>query len=237
MIKFFEHCISVLLQISPNRIYHPQCIVNRLTASNVQTAMNSFAVNSKILDVGSGEAPYWKHRQDCSWIGLDIYPSQLETIVVTPGLPWNLPSSSFDGVLCTQVLEHSFDFNLILAEINRTLKHGGILVISVPFLYPYHGAPQDYHRFTKFAMTQHLKGYEIENLVQIGNYFETQAVLKNVFLEDKLKSRNTLRIIRILSFPLLMFFFTLNNLKALCLRRADKNSNFPIGLILVCRKI
>ena len=234
--KFFEDCITLLLQISMNRIFHPQCIVNRLTASNVQIAMNSFAMNSKVLDVGSGEAPYWKNREDCSWTGLDVYPSHLETIVVTPGLPWNLPSSSFDGVLCTQVLEHSFDFNLILSEIDRILKHDGILVISVPFLYPFHGAPQDYHRFTKFAMVEHLKDYEIVKQVQIGNYFETQAVFKNIFLEEKFKSRNTLRLIRVFNFPILMVFFTLNNLKALCLRNADKNSIFPIGLIFVCRK-
>jgi SAM-dependent methyltransferase len=234
---FFEHCISLLLQISINRIFHPQCIVNRLTASNVIIATSSFAINSKILDVGSGAAPYWKNRQDCNWIGLDVYPSHSETIVVTPGLPWNLPSSSFDGVLCTQVLEHSFDFNLILSEINRTLKQNGILVISVPFLYPYHGAPEDYHRFTKFAMTEHLKDYEIVDYVPLGNYFETQAVLKNIFLEEKLKSRASLRLIRILTFPAVMFLFTLNNLKALCLSKVDKNSIFPIGLIFVCRKI
>jgi SAM-dependent methyltransferase len=237
LVTFVEHCISLLLQISINRIFHPQYVVNRLTVSNVMIALTSFAMNSKILDVGSGAAPYWKNRQDCNWIGLDVYPAHSETIVVTPGLPWNLPSSSFDGVLCTQVLEHSFDFNLVLSEINRTLKQNGILVISVPFLYPYHGAPEDYHRFTKFAMTEHLKDYEIVDFVQLGNYFQTQAMLKNIFLEEKLKSRASLRLIRILTFPALIVMFTLNNLKALCLSKADKNSIFPIGLIFVCRKI
>ena len=220
-----------------NRIFHPQCIVNRLTDSNVQVAMSSFAKDSMILDVGSGAAPYWKYRQDCRWVGLDVYPSQPNTIVVTPGLPWKLKSSSFEGVLCTQMLEHSLNFNLILSEIERTLKRNGILVISVPFLYPYHGAPEDYHRFTKYAMIEHLKNYEILNQIELGNYFETQSVLTNIFLEEKMKSRASFRLIRILIFPAILAFYTLNNLKAICLRSADKNSIYPIGLIFICRKI
>lgn len=86
-------------------------------------------------------------------------------------------------------------------------------------------------------MLEHLKFYEIIDQVQLGNYFETQAVLKNIFLEEKLKTRKTFRLIRILSLPALLVFFTLNNLIALSLSKTDRNSNFPMGLIFICKKI
>ncbi len=47
----------------------------------------------------------------------------------------------FDGVLCTQVLEHVVDIDLLLAECNRVIRLGGSLVVSVPFLYSEHEQP------------------------------------------------------------------------------------------------
>lgn len=46
----------------------------------------------------------------------------------------NLPfaNSSFDVVLCNHVIEHIPDFLLALAELFRTLRNGGLLIVGVP---------------------------------------------------------------------------------------------------------
>jgi 2-polyprenyl-3-methyl-5-hydroxy-6-metoxy-1,4-benzoquinol methylase len=50
----------------------------------------------------------------------------------------NLKSSYFDVVICNQVLEHLINPDKCLIEINRILKDGGILLISVPNLCSFH---------------------------------------------------------------------------------------------------
>ena len=228
--------IQRFFEISSTFIFHPQFIAQRSIDLKVKGVSGSFATGSQILDVGSGCGPYWYLRPDCSWVGLDIYPSKPETIVVSQGSTWAFDNCSFDGVLCTQVLEHAFDFKLILSEVERILKPGGVLVISVPFIFPYHGAPEDFHRFSKFAMEKHLQDFQILMQSQVGNYFETMATLKNLFLEEKLNSRRFSRLLRIIGFPILLLIYSKNNLKALLLRRFDSHSILPTGIILVCKK-
>lgn len=44
----------------------------------------------------------------------------------------DLPSESFDRIICTEVLEHTKDPDAILATIARLLRPGGVAVITVP---------------------------------------------------------------------------------------------------------
>ncbi|MFO0617593.1 MAG: methyltransferase domain-containing protein [Polyangiaceae bacterium] len=44
----------------------------------------------------------------------------------------DLPSESFDRIVCTEVLEHCVDPDAILATIARLLRPGGVAVITVP---------------------------------------------------------------------------------------------------------
>jgi SAM-dependent methyltransferase len=43
-----------------------------------------------------------------------------------------LPTASFDGAVCSEVLEHLFDPLSAARELNRVLKPGGVLVATVP---------------------------------------------------------------------------------------------------------
>ena len=224
------------LENSHNYIFHPQFAVHQFTNRKIELAMERYAPNSRILDVGAGAGPYWVKRPDCNWVALDIYPSKKETIVVNAGSTWDISDMSFDGVLCTQVLEHAFDFHLILSEIQRILRPDGILIVSVPFIYPYHGTPEDYHRFTKFAMDRHLSKFQVLERLQLGNYFQTTTILRNLFIEEKLKSKRTSRFLRILFFPIFLFIYTINNLFAIAMASQDKKSIFPTGVLFVCRK-
>jgi SAM-dependent methyltransferase len=49
-------------------------------------------------------------------------------------------------------LEHVFNPDEFLAEINRVLKPGGKLLISVPFVWDEHEQPYDYARYSSFGL-------------------------------------------------------------------------------------
>ncbi len=50
----------------------------------------------------------------------------------TDNIPWE--ENTFDTVICTEIIEHVFDTDRLLIEINRVLKPGGNLIISTPNL-------------------------------------------------------------------------------------------------------
>lgn len=70
--------------------------------------------------------------------------------------------SSFDGVVLTEVLEHCTDPFTAMKEVFRVLRPGGLLLVTSPFLWPWHGIDgsyQDYWRFTHQAWELLLKPF------------------------------------------------------------------------------
>jgi SAM-dependent methyltransferase len=61
-------------------------------------------------------------------------------------------NDTFDAVACDAVLEHVPRPWLAIAELNRVLKPGGAIWVSVPMTYPYHEGPKDYWRVTPDAL-------------------------------------------------------------------------------------
>jgi 2-polyprenyl-3-methyl-5-hydroxy-6-metoxy-1,4-benzoquinol methylase len=67
---------------------------------------------------------------------------------------------SFELVLCTQVLEHVSRPSDVVTELHRVLKPGGIAFISVPAVFPIHGAPADNWRFMAGGLQLLLSPFE-----------------------------------------------------------------------------
>lgn len=55
----------------------------------------------------------------------------------------------FDAVICAELMEHLPDPRPALAEAARALRRGGVILITVPFLYPIHADPHDFGRYTE----------------------------------------------------------------------------------------
>ncbi len=70
--------------------------------------------------------------------------------------PLPFADASYDGALLINVLEHIFEYRQLLTETARILKPGGKAVIVVPFLFPVHPSPEDYHRYTAAALEKAL---------------------------------------------------------------------------------
>jgi SAM-dependent methyltransferase len=124
-------------------------------------AADSLAPGSRVLDVGSGDAPYRelfsRHTYVTSdWEGTQYAPEHAPDLI---GPAHDLPvdASSFDGVICTQVLEHVADPASALAEFHRVLRPGGMLCVSTPLTWYLHETPNDFYRYTSYGLA-HLVG-------------------------------------------------------------------------------
>ena len=62
----------------------------------------------------------------------------------------NLPfkDNSIDAVMSLAVLEHVREPALVLKEVHRVLKPGGLIFSVIPFMQPFHASPHDYQRYT-----------------------------------------------------------------------------------------
>lgn len=77
--------------------------------------------------------------------------------------------NSIDAFFSAFALEHVKDYKKAISEIKRTLKKEGRLMLVVPFLYYYHGAPSDYIRFTDSYLKELFGDMKIYAVVPLGN--------------------------------------------------------------------
>ena len=80
--------------------------------------------------------------------------------------------------------EHLPNPEAAVAEIERVLVMGGVLVVQVPFVYPLHDAPFDFQRWTRYGLTRLLavNGFELLSEDSFGHPIETAALLGNIAL-------------------------------------------------------
>lgn len=117
----------------------------------------------RIADVGCGTKPYREllaGRAD-QHIGLDRPDgthgvSAVNVFADANSIP--LASSSCDGVLGTNVLEHLLKPAEAVEECYRVLRPGGACIFTTPFLWHIHEAPRDYFRFTRHALEEMMTG-------------------------------------------------------------------------------
>lgn len=129
--------------------------------------------HGKLLDVGCGKMPYKQYILENSeineYIGLDIDTALEYDKAVKPDYTWdgnNIPfeNNSYDVILATEVLEHCPNPTSIISEMYRVLKKDGIILITVPFLWPLHEVPYDEYRYTPFALKRIFKDAGFQNI-------------------------------------------------------------------------
>lgn len=126
----------------------------------------------KVLYIGVLTNLYNKLIPHTEFITCDIDPA-LKPNIVCDVHDIKIENDVFDTTVAIQVLEHCRDPAKAIKEMHRVLKKGGIMIISVPFLYPYHASPKDYYRFTEDSLKELTKDFESVQTISIGNKFLT----------------------------------------------------------------
>lgn len=125
---------------------------------------NLISVDKKILDVGSGDKEFFnlclKKKIDISEIdgsaGIDFEKDKLP-----------FENENFEIIIFNAVIEHLYNPNLVLSEIYRILKKGGVLIITAPnyhYTYKYfYDDPTHVHPYTPRSL---IKVLEMNNFTE-----------------------------------------------------------------------
>lgn len=222
--------------------FHPQWLVARGAEKRLQAV--AALLRGKVLDVGSGDRLLEKYLDSqVRYFGIDYPPSgqRYRKLPHVWGDAMHLPfrSSTMDSMVLLEVLEHLPDPGLALNEAARVLKAEGIVVASVPFLYPIHDAPFDFWRITQYQIEILAAGagLEILRLAERGNALETAALLACLALAqsaiEALQQRSPLALILIPTLLMVPFL----NIVGFCLSRLFPVKHFmPLGYLAVFKK-
>lgn len=111
-----------------------------VTINRYQTISKEIKPNSKILDVGCGQANLLQFLPDCEYVGVDMHESSIRKLkrkgikaicldVSKDSLPFE---NEFDFVIAGELLEHltrPYDF---LLQVKKALKKNGMLIGTTP---------------------------------------------------------------------------------------------------------
>ena len=176
----------------------------------------------KLLDFGCGSKPYRTLFDVKEYIGVDIenpgHPHLTEEVdVFYDGKTIPFEANTFDFLLCSEVMEHVFEPDAILKELNRVLKPGAKGIFTVPFVWNEHELPYDYGRYSAGGFTYLLNknGFEVRDLVRTTHFTQVLSQLTLLYLYQLLETRNKyLNILVCMLFvsPLMLFFLLLTEL-------------------------
>jgi len=151
-------------------------------------------LQGKLLDFGCGNKPYKGLFTNISeYIGLDFenegHSHRDENIdVMYDGKTIPFADQHFDSVFTSEVFEHIFNLEEIIPELNRVMKKGAKLFITCPFVWNEHELPNDYARYTQFALKHLLEKNGFKLLVQdkSGDFTMASYQMRMVYFNEHL---------------------------------------------------
>lgn len=196
-------------------------------------------LGGEVLDLGCGQTPYRTYfgLKVASYVGADVVPGPTVQVVIRDGEPLPFADSSFDTILCTQVLEHVGEFGNLLAEVKRVLRPEGTLLISVPFLFHQHGEPYDFRRFTPRGLVNILEnGFEVQVLKTQGGVGSHLAITLLAWVEVQSNCALLTRLVKGFLLPAWMAFCLLVNLSGLVLDTLDSTGCFVHNTLAIAHR-
>lgn len=188
-----------------------------------------------VLDIGGRDRGKFKKPKDKvkKWIFADIEEKYDPDIILNVCNMKQIQDESVDVINAIELFEHVENPEKGLKECYRVLKKDGVMILSVPFLYPIHADPYDFQRWTEEKWKKVLEeiGFKIEKLEIMGRYFTVLADAKKTFIKSLPR---LLRWFFYLFYPLLDLLVKLDNFKFIC--NHPKLGNFHEGYFIVVRK-
>lgn len=129
-----------------------------------------------LADLGCGRVPLYEAYRDlvsdviCVDWADSFHPNEHLDFECDLTQPLPLADGSVDTVVLSSVLEHVPEPASLWRELQRILRTGGKLLVSVPFYYPLHEIPHDYYRYTEFALRRFAdtSGFQVVSLEPLG---------------------------------------------------------------------
>jgi SAM-dependent methyltransferase len=131
--------------------------------------------NSVVLDGGAGKKPYKDLFREHTYHSCDMpggfYSNTHDFECFLNEIP--VADRTYDAIVLTQVLEHTPNPGEVMLEINRILKPGGRLLLSVPLNAPLHGEPWHFFHFTHYGIHElsEQTGFTVSDCEKLGGNF------------------------------------------------------------------
>jgi SAM-dependent methyltransferase len=167
-------------------------------------------VSGTVLDVGSGHMPYRElllspPSRGTRYVGLDLEVNLYQR----PDLIWDgrtipLADGAVDTAIATELFEHCPAPEDVMREIHRVLRPGGLLVFTVPFLWPLHDVPHDEYRFTPFSLRRHLEaaGFREVRIHALGGWNASLAQTIGLWARRRPMPRPVRSLLSVLLWPI-----------------------------------
>ncbi len=124
-----------------------------------------------VLDIGASISPYRQYISAEQFYAMDISSSASPSLVSDAHLLC-FAENTIDLVLLTEILEHCHSPWIVLENVFRVLKPGGMVIITVPFTFMFHPNPNDYYRFTSQGLEHLLRQFSEVTVDAYGSRFQ-----------------------------------------------------------------
>jgi SAM-dependent methyltransferase len=141
-----------------------------------------------VLDIGGRDrGKFRKPRNKVErWIFADVEERHNPDIVLNVEDMGEIASESIDVINAIELFEHVERPEQALKQCYRVLRRGGVMVVSVPFLYPVHADPYDFQRWAqdKWRKELDILGFKIQQFRIMGRFFTVLADLERTFVKS-----------------------------------------------------
>ena len=131
---------------------------------------------NNILDIGSKDYGNTQNFRSIiehkNYVGIDMEAGKnVDHVIDLTKTIEPLQENFFDLILCCSVIEH-VEYPWIFADnVAKLSTKGGLLYIAVPFVWKFHGYPNDYYRYTHNGVKKIFKEYNWDK-----SYFSTYGI-------------------------------------------------------------
>lgn len=238
--------MSINIKKLLKRIFLP----NQITRDNwIKQQALKVKKGARVLDVGAGSCLYRKLFAHCEYKTQDFVQlndnqlfgnkyGKIDYVSDICSIP--VEKSSFDVIICTEVLEHLPEPILAIREFARILKPEGRLIITAPLGSGLHQLP--YHYYGGYTPNWYenflgLSGFEDILVEANGNFFRFfgQECVRFVLLTAPWKSLLNFVLLPLWIINLLLLAFYIP-VYCICVDKFDRLKTFTIGYhVTACR--
>jgi len=153
-------------------------------------------ITGKTLDVGCGSKPYEQLYGSTEYVGLEYDTPQNRASKRADhfydGETFPFADGEFDSAVANEVFEHVFNPDRFLNEVYRVLKPGGMVLMTMPFVWDEHEQPHDFARYSSFGIRHLLEQHGFEVIEQQKSMDDVRVIFQmiNTYIYKKTVTNN-----------------------------------------------
>lgn len=153
-------------------------------------------ISGRTLDVGCGSKPYEQLYGSTEYVGLEYDTPQNRVSKKAEhfydGELFPFHDGEFDSLVANEVFEHVFNPDRFLDEAHRVLKPGGMVLMTMPFVWDEHEQPHDFARYSSFGIRHLLEKHGFEIMEQRKSMDDIRVIFQmlNAYIYKKTVTDN-----------------------------------------------